>query len=361
MACFPGRPPWYDAQGHNFVEPFIIGICGGSASGKTTVSQRIIEALDVPWVTLISLDSFYRVLDDEDMKKVHRNEHNFDHPDAFDFELLIETLDKLKQGKCVDVPIYNFVTHSREKRGKKMYGASVIIVEGILIFVNKKLVDMMDMKIFIDTDSDIRLARRLKRDIMDRGRDLEGVLKQYNKFVKPSFDYYIAPSVTHADLIVPRGGDNQVAINLIVQHVHMQLQGRGVMLRSKLVKTKCDQPLPKTLNILPQTPQVRGMHTIIRNQETSRDEFIFYSKRLIRLLIEHALSLLPYKDSTVETPQGVSYNGRTMVSRKICGVAILRAGETMERALCDVLKDVCLGKILIQTNFETNEQEVSLV
>lgn len=112
-----------------------------------------------------------------------------------------------------------------------MYGANVIICEGILLFANKKLVDMMDMKIFIDTDSDVRLARRLMRDIGERGRDLDGVIKQYMKFVKPMFDYYIAPSMVHADLIVPRGGENQVAIDLIVQHVHTQLQSRGLKLR----------------------------------------------------------------------------------------------------------------------------------
>ena len=112
-----------------------------------------------------------------------------------------------------------------------MYGANVIICEGILIFVNKKLVDMMDMKVFIDTDSDIRLARRLKRDIMERGRELEGVIKQYNQFVKPMFDFYIQPSMVHADIIVPRGGENKVAINLIVQHVHTQLQTKGFKLR----------------------------------------------------------------------------------------------------------------------------------
>ena len=112
-----------------------------------------------------------------------------------------------------------------------MYGANVIICEGILIFANKKLVDMMDMKVFIDTDSDIRLARRLKRDIMERGRDLEGVIKQYNQFVKPMFDFYIQPSMVHADIIVPRGGENKVAIDLIVQHVHTQLQTKGFKLR----------------------------------------------------------------------------------------------------------------------------------
>ena len=112
-----------------------------------------------------------------------------------------------------------------------MYGANVIICEGILLFANKQVLDMLDMKIFIDTDSDIRLARRLKRDITERGRDLIGVIKMYNKFVKSSFDYYIAPTVIHADLIVPRGGENQVAINLIVQHVHTQLNLRGSKLR----------------------------------------------------------------------------------------------------------------------------------
>lgn len=241
------------------------------------------------------MDSFYKVLDEDQHHMAHENEYNFDHPDAFDFELLIQTLHSLKKGKCVDVPIYNFVSHAREKRTKKIYGANVIICEGILIFASKQLVDMMDMKVFIDTDPDVRLSRRLKRDITERGRDLVGVLKQYNKFVKPAFDYYIAPLISFADLIVPRGGDNQVAINLIVQHVHVQLQLRGVMLRSKLIKPTRGQPLPKSLCVLPQTPQVQGIHTIIRNKDTSRDEFIFYSKRLIRLLIENALSKFQFK------------------------------------------------------------------
>lgn len=239
-----------------------------------------------------------------------------------------------------------------------MYGANVIICEGILLFANKQVLDMLDMKIFIDTDSDIRLARRLKRDITERGRDLIGVIKMYNKFVKSSFDYYIAPTVIHADLIVPRGGENQVAINLIVQHVHTQLHLRGAKLRSTLAKTCNGHKTPHQLKIIPSTPQIVGMHTFIRNKETSRDEFIFYSKRLMRLLIEFALSFLPFKDVQVETPQGVAYFGKRCDSDKVCGVSILRAGETMEQALCDVLKDVRLGKILIQTNLETEEPEL---
>ncbi|XP_014227759.1 uridine-cytidine kinase-like 1 [Trichogramma pretiosum] len=352
-----GRPPWYNFAGQQ-VEPFIIGICGGSASGKTTVATKIIESLDVPWVTLLSMDSFYKVLNEKQHEMAARNEYNFDHPDAFDFELLRKTLQRLKEGKKVEVPIYNFVTHSRESRTKTMYGANVIIFEGILTFYNADVLKMCDMKVFVDTDADVRLARRLKRDISQRGRDLDGVLKQYNTMVKPSFYYYIAPSMVHADIIVPRGGDNEVAIELIVQHIHTQLQLRGFKLREKLALSYIGQPLPNSLYLLPDTPQIKGLHTFIRNEKTHRDEFIFYSKRLMRLVIECALSLLPFKEVSVETPQGVSYNGRRNASEKICGVSILRAGETMEQPLRDVCKDIRVGKILIQTNFETGEPEL---
>ncbi|XP_069952302.1 uridine-cytidine kinase-like 1 isoform X1 [Cherax quadricarinatus] len=353
-----GRPPWYDCQGQ-LVEPFVIGVCGGSASGKTTVARKIIEELDVPWVTLLSLDSFYKVLTEKHHEEAARNEYNFDHPDAFDFELVTKTLVRLKEGKKIEVPIYNFLTHSRETRTKTMYGANVIIFEGILAFYSPDVLKLLDMKIFVDTDSDERLVRRLQRDIAERGRELDGVLKQYFKFVKPAFDYYIAPSMVHADIIVPRGGENEVAINLIAQNVMTQLQQRGFKLREKLANANFGMSRPNSLHLLPSTPQIRGLHTFIRNKDTPRDEFIFYSKRLIRLVIEHALTLLPFtQDVTVETPQGIPYEGKRIATEKICGVSILRAGETMENALCEVLKDVRIGKILIQTNLDTGEPEL---
>ncbi|XP_050538474.1 uridine-cytidine kinase-like 1 isoform X2 [Daktulosphaira vitifoliae] len=352
-----GRPPWYNTAGQQ-VEPFVIGVCGGSASGKTTVARKIIESLDVPWVVLLSMDSFYKVLTEEQHEKAARNEYNFDHPEAFDFELLTATLQRLKDGKKAEVPIYNFVTHSRETKTKTMYGANVIIFEGILAFYNTDVLNMLDMKIFVDTDADIRLARRLKRDISRRGRDLQGVLKQYCNMVKPSFSHYIAPSMVHADIIVPRGGDNTVAIELIVRHVHKQLLARGFKLRETLAMSYVGQPLPSSIHLLPATPQTQGLHTFIRNKDTPKDEFIFYSKRLIRLVIEFALSLLPFKDVTVDTPQCVPYSGKRCASDKICGVSILRAGETMEQAVCDVCKDIRIGKILIQTNRCTGEPEL---
>ncbi|KAM3839435.1 uridine-cytidine kinase-like 1 [Vipera latastei] len=348
-----GRPPWYNEHGTQSKEAFVIGLGGGSASGKTTVARMIIEALDVPWVVLLSMDSFYKVLTKEQQELAASNDFNFDHPDAFDFDLMIATVKKLKQGKSVKIPIYDFTTHSRKKEW-----VSPASEGGGLDVIAPPPLRLLDMKIFVDTDSDIRLVRRLRRDISERGREIEGVIKQYNKFVKPAFDQYIQPTMRLADIVVPRGSGNTVAIDLIVQHVHSQLEERELSVRAALASAHQCHPLPKTLSVLKNTPQVRGMHTIIRNKETSRDEFIFYSKRLMRLLIEHALSFLPFQSCTVQTPQGQDYEGCTYSGKQITGVSILRAGETMEPALRAVCKDVRIGTILIQTNRYTGEPEL---
>lgn len=187
------------------------------------MAKKIIEELNVKWVTLLSMDSYYKVLSHDEHERAKQNAYNFDHPDAFDFELIVRTLKELKLGKQVCVPIYNFTTHSREDQFKTVYGANVIIFEGILAFASKELLDLMDIKIFVDTDADIRLSRRLKRDIGERGRSIESVIAQYNKFVKPSFDYYIAPTMAYADIIVPRGAENKIAIDLIVKHANREL------------------------------------------------------------------------------------------------------------------------------------------
>uniref|UniRef100_A0AAQ5ZVJ1 Uridine-cytidine kinase n=1 Tax=Amphiprion ocellaris TaxID=80972 RepID=A0AAQ5ZVJ1_AMPOC len=334
-----GRPPWYDEHGAQSKEAFVIGLCGGSASGKTTVANKIIEALDVPWVVLLSMDSFYKVLSAEEQALAAKNDYNFDHPGAFDFELLVATLRKLKQGKSVKIPVYDFTTHRRQKDWKNVYGASVIIFEGIMSFADKELLQLLDMKIFVDTDSDIRLVRRLRRDITERGRDIEGVIKQYNKFVKPAFEQYIEPTMRLADIVVPRGGGNMVAIDLIVQHVHSQLE-------------------EVSHQDYATGPRPAHHHQVQTSAQTSRDEFIFYSKRLMRLLIEHALTFLPSQHCVVQTPQGHEYEGRSYNGKGITGVSILRAGETMEPALRAVCKDVRIGKILIQTNLDSGEPEL---
>ncbi|XP_019858097.1 PREDICTED: uridine-cytidine kinase-like 1 [Amphimedon queenslandica] len=350
-----GRPPWYDSEGQG-KEAFVIGLAGGSASGKTTVAKKIIESLNVDWVGLLSMDSFYKVLTPEQHEAAARNAYDFDHPDAFDFELMATTLRNLKNGKRVDVPVYDFATHSRAKYSRTMYGANVILFEGILSLVNKELRELMDLRIFVDTDSDIRLARRLRRDIAERGRDLKGVLKQYNTYVKPAFQQYIEPSLQYAHIVVPRGGENTVAIQLIVQHVKDRLHQRGFDVRSKLLSEQASVD-HDSLKILPETKQVCGMHTIIRNKDSNRDDFVFMTNRLACLVIEYSLSFLPFEDYTIDTPQGVPYNGKKFTG-KLCGVTILRAGEVLEPALMSVCKDVTIGKILIQTNDQTENPEL---
>eukprot|EP01080_Neovahlkampfia_damariscottae_P003963 gene3963-7219_t len=204
--------------------PFIIGIAGGTASGKTTVTNSIVKHLGDQRVAVVAQDSFYKTLNTTQQITAKKNEYNFDHPDAFDTELLFETLQSMKKGKKVQIPVYDFVTHSRSTTEScEIFGADVIIIEGILILYSKELRELMNLKIFVDTDADTRLARRIKRDISERGRDLSGVLTQYEKFVKPSFDDYISPTKKFADIIVPRGGDNLVAIDLLVQHVNIKL------------------------------------------------------------------------------------------------------------------------------------------
>uniref|UniRef100_A0AC34GRW4 Uridine kinase n=1 Tax=Panagrolaimus sp. ES5 TaxID=591445 RepID=A0AC34GRW4_9BILA len=269
-----GRPPWYDIHGQTLNKPYLIGICGGSASGKTTVAKSIIERLGMPWVTVLSMDSFYKVLTPAQHELASKNEYNFDTPDAFDFNLLHETLLRLSEGKSVDVPVYDFTTHKRDINTNVMYGADVLIFEGILAFHMNEIVDLMDIKVFVDTDADTRLARRLSRDTGERGRDFSGVLDQYIRHVKPAFEQYIAPGAKVADVIIPRGGENLVAIDLIVRQVKTQLAARGYE-ASKPIQDWDNNafehlPMPQSLHIVKDTPQVKGLQTFIRNKDTPR-------------------------------------------------------------------------------------------
>jgi len=189
-------------------------------------------------------------------------------------------------------------------------------------------------------------------------------LEQYFRFVKPMFDTFIAQAMKTADIIVPRGGDNICAIDLIVRQIKNQLKERGYFERINhlqrqefIVPSSLLIERPPTLNIVAETPQVLGLHTFIRDRETKRDEFIFYSERLMRILIENAMNFVPYEDVEVNTPTGPIYKGCRR-SADICGVSILRAGETLEKSLRAVIKDCKMGKILIQTNEQTMEPEL---
>jgi uridine kinase len=195
------------------METIILGISGGSASGKTSVCRKVQEALGMD-CTVLEMDNFYRGLTDEDLPMVH--EYNFDHPNAIDFEEIYRAIKNLAAGNDADIPIYDFKTHSRLPQTQKIKANRLILYEGIYSLYDPRVRDMMKLKIFVQTDDDLRLARRLKRDTLERCRSIEGVLDQYFKFVKPSYDEYIEPTMKYADIIIPHGAYNQVAIDLIV-------------------------------------------------------------------------------------------------------------------------------------------------
>ena len=198
----------------------VIGIAGGSGSGKTTLTNQIVSRFSDE-VTVVTHDNYYKAHDD--MTYEERSRLNYDHPNAFETELMIEHLKQLKKGESVECPIYDYTIHNRSKNTLTIAPAKVIIVEGILIFENKELRDLMDVKIFVDTDADIRLCRRIKRDVNKRGRSMESVLKQWQQTVKPMHELYVEPSKKHADIIVPEGGKNVVALDMIEWRIRKHL------------------------------------------------------------------------------------------------------------------------------------------
>ena len=198
----------------------VIGIAGGSGSGKTTLMKNLIARLGEQ-VTVLSHDNYYKRHDD--MTYEERCLLNYDEPEAFDTSLMVYQLGELRRGFSVDCPVYDFTVHNRSNETTKIVPERVIIVEGILIFENKELRDLMDVKIFVDTDADIRLCRRIKRDVNKRGRSMESVLKQWQQTVKPMHELYVEPSKKHADIIVPEGGKNVVALDMIEWRIRKHL------------------------------------------------------------------------------------------------------------------------------------------
>jgi uridine kinase len=203
--------------------PFILGVAGGSGSGKTTVARSILQAVGQEKIALIEQDSYYRDVDwRSEAELLH---HNFDHPSAIDSDLMISHLHALKAGHAVEVPIYDFVRHRRTARTRRVEPLPVVLVEGILIFVELALRELLDFKIFVDTDSDIRLIRRLGRDMSERGRSVQDVLRQYLETVRPMHLEFVEPSKRWADVIIPEGGENKVALEMVVARVEKLLGG----------------------------------------------------------------------------------------------------------------------------------------
>ncbi|GAX82816.1 hypothetical protein CEUSTIGMA_g10242.t1 [Chlamydomonas eustigma] len=320
--------------------PFIIGVTGGTASGKTTFCDMVAQKLNDSCVVMLSQDSFYRNLTAEEKQQAAAKNYNFDHPDAFDVTLMMRCLEELKNGRAVDVPCYDFSTHARDPlNSRRVEPADVVIIEGILVLHMAEIRKMLSMKVFVDTDDDVRLARRIQRDVTCRGRDVAGVIEQYTRFVKPAFDQFIAPSRKVADLIIPWHGssNNMVAIDLITEHIKTKLQQHEM------------RRFYPNLEVIPSNFQTRGMHTIIRNKDTSKNDFVFYADRLIRLVVEAGLGFLPFVERTVVTPSGRQYVGVDF-ARKLCGVSVIRSGESMENALRACCQGIKLGKILVHRN-----------
>ena len=193
-----------------------IGIAGGTGSGKTTLTDNIVSAFGKD-VSVIHHDSYYKA--HNDMSYEARSRLNYDHPDAFDTELMLEHLKLLKAGKSVEVPVYDFTIHNRSDRTETVRPAKVLVVEGILIFAERALCDQMDIKIFVDTDADVRILRRILRDVEERGRSLESVVNQYLTTVKPMHDQFVEPSKRRADVIIPEGGNNTVALEMVMERI----------------------------------------------------------------------------------------------------------------------------------------------
>jgi uridine kinase len=202
--------------------PLLIGIAGGTGSGKSTVARKIAEGLPAESVAVIDHDSYYR--DRSDIGFEARSKLNFDHPDELDNDLLVEHLQALREGRAVDVPIYDFKLNARLPERRRVVPTRIVIIEGILVFVEERVRRLLDVKIFVDTDADIRVFRRIRRDLEQRGRNFQQVREQYYATVRPMHLQFVEPSKRWADLIVPEGGDNRIAIDLILGKLRHDLE-----------------------------------------------------------------------------------------------------------------------------------------
>lgn len=203
------------------MKPLIIGVAGGSGSGKSTVARNVARALGAESVAFIDMDAYYR--DHAHLSFDERRKVNWDHPDAFDWDLLVHQLARLLAGEAIEKPVYDFVSHTRGERSVVVPPSRVVVIDGILLFTDARVRELCDVKVFVDADADVRLIRRIRRDIAKRGRPLDEVLEQYLTTVQPMHLQFVEPSKRYADVIVPRGGHNAIAIEMIVAKIQRRL------------------------------------------------------------------------------------------------------------------------------------------
>lgn len=374
-----GRAPWYNAEGEP-VPAYVVGIAGGSASGKTSVARAILKSLpNVPWVAIVSQDAYYKSLSAEQSRLAFQDSYDFDHPDAFDYDILKQCINDLRHGRAVEIPVYSFVQHQRTSETNYLYGPAVLIVEGIFVLHDPEIRKLLDLKVFVQADSDLMLARRIKRDIVERGRSVSSILDQYLRYVKPAFDNFVSVTAKNADMIVP-GSNNDVAIEVISQHMEKQLRDRSMKLRAEFYKTYAGPDLgidtsassehsngtsssrnvqalslPANVMMLPQTPQLRSLLTLLHDRTTATSEFTFACKRVGTLVVELASTLLPYKSKSITIHGGRSHTGHELDVSSMCSVSILRSGAVLEPSVRRAFPAMSLGSLLIQSNEEDGE------
>ena len=202
----------------------VIGVAGGTGSGKSTLVKRLQEAFPSDEVATLCHDFYYKSYDN--LTYEERTKLNYDHPQSFDTEMMVEHIKTLKNGVPIEHPVYSFVEHNRTKETVRVMPSKVLIIDGILIFENKQLRDLMDMKVFVDTDADLRLARRLLRDVRERGRSMESVVEQYVTTVKPMHEEFVEPSKKYADVIIPEGGFNSVAVYMLIENIKSLIRSK---------------------------------------------------------------------------------------------------------------------------------------
>ncbi|KAH9068344.1 armadillo/beta-catenin/plakoglobin [Lactarius deliciosus] len=337
-----GRPPWYGEDGQPISPAFVIGIAGGSSSGKTHVARQIVRSLgSIPTVVIISQDSFYNKLTPEKVALAFASRLDLDHPDSIDMSLFATCLSDLKNLQQTSIPVYSFTLHQRLDETKYLYGATIIIG---MVLVQR---DESTLHDFFFSGGYTCSSRSL--------RTLAYNLPRYLRYVKPSYDNFVLPSSRYADIIVP-GQDNAVAIELISTHIRRQLEQRSRHFRRKMadsLKRSLSKGPPRELaieelglTVLEQTPQLKGIYTVLRDRTSTRQDFIFFTDRLATLLVERAMEKLPYREVAVETPVGERCKGKAIDVDSLCGVTILRSGGPLEQGLQRVISDVAIGSLL---------------
>mmetsp|Transcript_9826 Transcript_9826/g.27606 ORF Transcript_9826/g.27606 Transcript_9826/m.27606 type:complete len:476 (-) Transcript_9826:20-1447(-) len=356
-----GRPPWYsEANPKNKLKPLLVGIAGGPTSGKGLLCEKIVKTLGRQWVVMLSDDAFYRTPPDG----VAEEDYNWDHPEAFDFDAMLETLSRLQAGKDVTIK----PGPKGEGRSAHYYGADIVLMRGALVFYDRRVLDLFDIRVFVDCDSDTMLIRRLRRDVFTRGFGYKEVLQRYERYVKPAYEDYVLPTRRKSHLTIPAGAENTVAVDLLTQHMRTLLVARDMW---RPATKEVPGALPaRNLHTLRDSPSLEAMLTVLRNRDAGAEDFVFYTERVSRLVVELALNCLPDADcarrpgetplladpdesrssaATVVTPTGAVYRGVSLSYQTVCAVSIIRAGEAMESAVRNVICDITIGKLLIQS------------